>query len=75
MWHTGDLRAVMPTPLDEVRSALAIFDETLFTVVPRFERAIDRALDRTGRGRNGNGRGKSALERRPGHRRSPRTPG
>ena len=24
-----------PTPLDEVRSALAIFDETLFTVVPR----------------------------------------
>ena len=32
-------------PLDEVRSALAIFDETLFTVVPGFHRAIDRALD------------------------------
>jgi phosphoenolpyruvate carboxylase len=36
----------MPAPLDEVRSALAIFDETLFTVVPRFQRALDRALDR-----------------------------
>jgi phosphoenolpyruvate carboxylase len=57
IWHTGDLRAVVPTPLDEVRSALAIFDETLFTVVPRFERAIDRALDRTGGGRNGTGTG------------------
>ena len=39
LWHTGDLRAVTPTPLDEVRSALAIFDETLFVVVPRFMRA------------------------------------
>jgi phosphoenolpyruvate carboxylase len=48
LWHTADLRAVVPSPLDEVRSALAIFDETLFTVVPRFERAIDRALDRGG---------------------------
>jgi len=52
LWHTGDLRAVMPTPLDEVRSALAIFDETLFSVVPRFQRAIDRALDE-GPGRTG----------------------
>ena len=45
LWHTGDLRAVLPTPLDEVRSALAIFDETLFTLVPRYVRALDRALD------------------------------
>ena len=37
--------SVAPTPLDEVRSELAIFDETLFIVVPRFQRAIDRALD------------------------------
>ncbi len=47
LWHTGDLRAIAPTPLDEVRSALAIFDETLFIVVPRFMRALDRALDET----------------------------
>jgi phosphoenolpyruvate carboxylase len=45
LWHTGDLRAIAPTPLDEARSALAIFDETLFVVVPRFMRALDRALD------------------------------
>ena len=48
LWHTGDLRSAAPTPLDEVRSALAIFDETLFTVVPRFQRAVDRALDQVG---------------------------
>ena len=48
LWHTGDVRSVVPSPLDEVRSALAIFDETLFTVVPRFCRAVDRALDPPG---------------------------
>ncbi|OGO59230.1 MAG: hypothetical protein A2V85_02510, partial [Chloroflexi bacterium RBG_16_72_14] len=48
LWHTGDLRAVTPTPLDEVRSALAIFDETLFTAVPGFQRALDRALIEAG---------------------------
>ncbi len=46
LWHIGDVRSVAPTPLDEVRSAMAIFDETLFTVVPRFQRALDRAIDR-----------------------------
>lgn len=50
LWHTADLRAVVPSPLDEVRSALAIFDETLFTVVPRLQRAVDRALDAGARG-------------------------
>ena len=30
LWHTGEVRSVAPTPLDEVRSELAIFDETLF---------------------------------------------
>ncbi len=45
LWHTADLRTARPSPLDEVRSALAIFDDVLFTVVPRFQRAADRALD------------------------------
>ena len=48
LWHTGDLRSIAPTPLDEVRSALAIFDETLFVAVPRFQRSVDRALDAVG---------------------------
>lgn len=45
LWHTADLRATPPDPLDEVRSALAVFDDTLFTVVPRLRRSFDRALD------------------------------
>ncbi len=48
LWHTGDLRSIAPTPLDEVRSELAVFDETLFVAVPRFQRAVDRALDSVG---------------------------
>ncbi|MBA2701119.1 MAG: phosphoenolpyruvate carboxylase, partial [Chloroflexi bacterium] len=48
LWRTADLRAVAPEPLDEVRSAMAIFDATLFTVVPRLYRAMDAALDRPG---------------------------
>ncbi len=45
LWRTEDLRAVAPTPLDEVRTAMAFFDGTLFTVVPRLYRAVDAALD------------------------------
>jgi len=48
LWHTADLRSIAPTPLDEVRSELAIFDETLFVAVPHFQRAVDRALDALG---------------------------
>ncbi|HET9346204.1 MAG TPA: phosphoenolpyruvate carboxylase [Candidatus Limnocylindrales bacterium] len=49
LWRTADLRAVTPSPLDEVRTALAFFDETLFSVVPRVLRATDAALDATGK--------------------------
>ncbi len=45
LWRTADLRAVVPTPLDEVRTAMTYFDETLFSVVPRLYRAVDGALD------------------------------
>ncbi len=45
LWRTSDLRAIAPTPLDEVRTAMAFFDATLFTVVPRLYRALDEALD------------------------------
>ncbi len=34
-----------PEPLDEVRTAMAVFDATLFTTVPRLYRATDAALD------------------------------
>ena len=45
LWRTSDLRLVAPAPLDEVRSAMAFFDATLFTLVPRLYRAVDAALD------------------------------
>jgi phosphoenolpyruvate carboxylase len=45
LWRTADLRAVAPSPLDEVRTAMAFFDETLFGAVPRLLRAADAALD------------------------------
>jgi phosphoenolpyruvate carboxylase len=45
LWRTANLRVVRPTPLDEVRTAMAFFDATLFTVVPRLYRALDAALD------------------------------
>jgi phosphoenolpyruvate carboxylase len=48
LWRTSDLRSVAPEPLDEVRTAMAVFDATLFTVVPRLYRATDAALDGVG---------------------------
>ncbi len=44
LWRTSDLRAVAPEPLDEVRTAMAVFDTTLFLVMPRLYRTMDAAL-------------------------------
>jgi phosphoenolpyruvate carboxylase len=44
LWRTGQLRTSQVTPLDEVRSMMAVFDETLFRVVPEIYRALDWAL-------------------------------
>ncbi|WP_231920139.1 phosphoenolpyruvate carboxylase [Microlunatus soli] len=41
LWRTSPLRLDKPTPLDEVRTAMGIFDETLFTALPRIYRALD----------------------------------
>jgi phosphoenolpyruvate carboxylase len=46
LWHTAAVRSQAPTPIDEVRSAMVFFDESLFVVTPRLYRALDRALDR-----------------------------
>jgi len=45
LWHISVVRVTAPSPLDEVRSAMALFDESLFVVVPRLYRSIARALD------------------------------
>ncbi|MDQ3486210.1 MAG: phosphoenolpyruvate carboxylase [Acidobacteriota bacterium] len=49
-WGTREIRIERPTPLDEVRSGLIVFEESLWTAVPAYLRAVDTALLRhTGR--------------------------
>ena len=49
-WGTREVRTERPTPLDEVRSGLIVFEESLWTAVPQYLRAVDGALLRhTGR--------------------------
>lgn len=44
LWRTAPLRAQKPSPTDEVRTVMGVFDETLFTTVPHVYRRIDEAL-------------------------------
>lgn len=44
LWRTAPLRAQKPSPTDEVRTVMGVFDETLFTTVPHVYRTIDDAL-------------------------------
>jgi len=45
LWRTAALRVEAMQPLDEVRTVMAAFDETLFRVVPGLYRSFDRALN------------------------------
>jgi phosphoenolpyruvate carboxylase len=44
LWRTAQLRSTQVKALDEVRSVMAIFDETLFRAVPEIYRDLDAAL-------------------------------
>src|SRR6202171_6454055 len=44
LWRTAQLQTTQLQPLDEVRSVMAIFDETLFRAVPEVYRDLDAAL-------------------------------
>ncbi len=46
LWRTSQLRVQAMDPIDEVRAVMAVFDETLFRVVPTVYRELDRALSR-----------------------------
>ncbi|QEO14049.1 phosphoenolpyruvate carboxylase [Agromyces intestinalis] len=50
LWRTSPIRTTRPTPLDEVRTAMSIFDQTVFEIVPRVYRLLDDWLlgDRAG---------------------------
>ena len=50
-WATSEVREHRPSPIDEVRSGLIVFEQSLWDAVPRFARTMDRALRAsTGRG-------------------------
>ncbi|MFS0732512.1 phosphoenolpyruvate carboxylase [Microbacterium sp. 1P10UB] len=44
LWRTAPLRSEKPSPTDEVRAVMAVFDDTLFTAVPHVYRRVDDAL-------------------------------
>lgn len=44
VWGTTEVRSERPTPIDEVRWALAVFEQTLWRAVPRAYSALDASL-------------------------------
>jgi phosphoenolpyruvate carboxylase len=48
-WATNEIRDRPPTPLDEVRSGLIVFEQSLWEALPRYLRSVDRALRTTTR--------------------------
>src|SRR5262252_4585839 len=59
LWLTAPLRVKPIGPVDEVRTVMAVFDETLFTLAPVMYRALDdacRARDDACRGQRDGGR-------------------
>jgi len=50
-WGTTEVRQQRPTPIDEVRSGLIVFEQSLWDALPQYLRSVDRALRAsTGRG-------------------------
>jgi phosphoenolpyruvate carboxylase len=44
LWRTSPLRVKAMEPLEEVRAAMTVFDETLFRAVPALYRSLDHVL-------------------------------
>ena len=50
IWQTDELRRRRPSPVDEARAALVLFDQVLWDALPVYLRSLDRALlDATGK--------------------------
>jgi phosphoenolpyruvate carboxylase len=46
-WETDEVRHERPTPIDEVKSGLYIFERTLWNAVPAYFRTLDSAMRKT----------------------------
>jgi phosphoenolpyruvate carboxylase len=46
-WETDEVRRTRLTPIDEVRSGLIVFEQSLWHAIPRYVRGVDRALRAT----------------------------
>ena len=46
LWETDEVRRDRPSPLDEVRWGLAVFEQTLWDALPRYLRGLDRAVEK-----------------------------
>ncbi len=51
LWRTSQLRVKAMDPIDEVRTVMTAFDETLFRVVPALYRSMDHAVSGDDAGR------------------------
>ncbi|HEY6790789.1 MAG TPA: phosphoenolpyruvate carboxylase [Trebonia sp.] len=61
LWRTGQLRVKGMSPLDEVRTVMTAFDETLFRLVPAVYRALDDVLAVSSNGKSSSGTAESAV--------------
>ncbi len=43
-WWTNEINTERPTPLDEVRAGLVVFEQTLWNALPQYLRMLDREL-------------------------------
>jgi phosphoenolpyruvate carboxylase len=43
-WETSEVRRARPSPIDEARSGLVVFEQTLWETLPRFLGVLDAAL-------------------------------
>jgi len=49
-WETDEVRHARPSPLDEVKGGLFVFEQTLWSALPQYLRTVDEALRKhTGR--------------------------
>ena len=44
-WHTNEIRAARPTPIDEAKWGMAIIENSLWTAVPDFCRELNFQLE------------------------------